>query len=411
MPRIERFDLACGMPLLVERHDTAASAALTWLLPLGSASDPAGQIGASTILAEWLWRGAGDLDSRGLSNALDRCGLQRSSHVGARHLSISATLIGSRLTEALPILASVVTAPRFEDASFEPVRDLTLQSIEGLRDEHQQRAMLTARKVFFPEPFGRSGYGEADDVKELTPDQARKVWTQWARPGGSILALAGNVDGAAVAKQLDELLSGWRGQTTEARAQAWPEPGMHHEPETIGQVHIAVVSPAPPEPDADNMKQRIATAVLSGGMSGRLFTEVREKRSLCYTVHASYAAGRDFGALFAYSGTTAERAQETLDVLLAELERVHQGVEESEFSRAVVGLKSRLVMQGESTNARASSLAHDLYNRGSARTLDEVRDQIDAVTLDDVNAYLASHKAGPFTIVTLGPKGLTRSKS
>lgn len=408
MPRIERFDLACGMPLLVETHDAAASVALTWLLPLGSACDPAGQIGASTILAEWLWRGAGKLDSRSLSNALDRCGVQRSSTAGARHLSISATLIGNRLPEALPVLTSVVTAPRLEDATFEPVRDLTLQSLEGLRDEHQQRAMLLARQHHFPEPFNRSGYGETDDVTKLQPEQARAVWKQWARPGGAIFAAAGRVDGAAMAKQLDALLAGWSGKAVEPQAQVWPEPAMHHEQEEIGQVHIAVVAPAPPEPDAESVRQRIATAVLSGGMSGRLFTEVREKRSLCYSVHASYAAGRDFGALFAYSGTTAERAQETLDVLLAELERVHEGVEQAEFARSITGLKSRLVMQGESTNARASSIAHDLYNRGAARTLDEMRDQIDAVSLADVNAYLAGRKAGPFTIVTLGPKGLTR---
>lgn len=408
MPRIEHFDLACGMPLLAERHDTAASAALTWLLPLGSACDPVGQVGASACLAEWLWRGAGELDSRGLSEALDRCGIQRSSHVGARHLSISATLIGDRLSAALPLLASVVATPRFEEATFEPVRDLTLQAIEGLRDEHQQRAMLLARERHFPQPFNRSGFGEAEDVRGLTAAQARAVWTEWARPGGAILAVAGDVDGAAVAQQLDDLLASWTGLVQEPATQQWPEPAMHHEPESIAQVHIAVAAPAPAEPDADSMKQRIATAVLSGGMSGRLFTEVREKRSLCYTVHASYAAGRDFGALFAYSGTTAERAQETLDVLLAELERVHEGVDESEFARAVVGLKSRLVMQGESTSARASSIAHDLYNRGSARTLDDIRAELEAVTLDDVNTYLAGRTAGPFTIVTLGPKGLER---
>jgi len=408
MLRIQRYDLACGLPLLVERHDTAGSAALTWLLPVGSACDPPEQIGASTCLAEWLWRGAGDLDSRGLSNALDRCGVQRSSHVASRHLSITATLIGDRLAEALPIIASIVLRPRLEDASFEAVRDLTLQSIEGLRDEHQQRAMLLARQHHFPEPFNRSGYGEERDVQALTPEQARELWRQWARPGGSILALAGNVDGPAAAKQLDALLSGWSGGIVEAKAQSWPTPGMHHEQEEIGQVHIALAAPAPAESDPDNLRQRLATAVLSGGMSGRLFTEVREKRSLCYSVSASYAAGRDFGVLFAYSGTTAERAQETLDVLLAELERLHEGVDEAEFDRAVIGLKSRLVMQGESTGARASSIAHDLYNRGAARTLDEMRAELEAVTLDDVNKYLARCRPGPFTIVTLGPKALER---
>lgn len=408
MPHIQQFDLACGVPLLVERHDTAGSAALTWLLPVGSSCDPPGQVGASTCLAEWLWRGAGDLDSRGLSNALDRCGVQRSSHVASRHLSISATLIGDRLAEALPILSSIVLRPRFEDAAFEAVRDLTLQTLAGLRDEHQQRTMLLARQHHFPEPFNRSGYGEQADVQALTPGQARRVWRQWARPGGSIIGLAGNVDGPAVAQQLDALLGEWSGKVVEAKAQAWPEPRMHHVQEEIAQVHIAVAAPAPADPERESILHRVATAVLSGGMSGRLFTEVREKRSLCYSVHASYAAGRDFGALFAYSGTTAERAQETLDVLLAELERLHEGVDQAEFDRAVIGLKSRLVMQGESTGARASSIANDLYNRGVARTLDEMRAELEAVTLKEVNTYLAVRSAGPFTIVTLGPKALAR---
>lgn len=408
MPHIQQFDLACGVPLLVERHDTAGSAALTWLLPVGSSCDPPGQVGASTCLAEWLWRGAGDLDSRGLSNALDRCGVQRSSHVASRHLSISATLIGDRLAEALPILSSIVLRPRFEEAAFEAVRDLALQTLAGLRDEHQQRTMLLARQHHFPEPFNRSGYGEQADVQALTPGQARQVWRQWARPGGSIIGLAGNVNGPAVAQQLDALLGEWSGKVVEAKAQAWPEPRMHHVQEEIAQVHIAVAAPAPADPERESILQRVAAAVLSGGMSGRLFTEVREKRSLCYSVHASYAAGRDFGALFAYSGTTAERAQETLDVLLAELERLHEGVDQAEFDRAVIGLKSRLVMQGESTGARASSIANDLYNRGVARTLDEMRDQLEAVTLKEVNTYLAARSAGPFTIVTLGPKALAR---
>ncbi len=408
MPHIQQFDLACGVPLLVERHDTAGSAALTWLLPVGSSCDPPGQVGASTCLAEWLWRGAGDLDSRGLSNALDRCGVQRSSHVASRHLSISATLIGDRLAEALPILSSIVLRPRFEDAAFEAVRDLTLQTLAGLRDEHQQRTMLLARQHHFPEPFNRSGYGEQADVQALTPGRARRVWRQWARPGGSIIGLAGNVDGPAVAQQLDALLGEWSGKVVEAKAQAWPEPRMHHVQEEIAQVHIAVAAPAPADPERESILHRVATAVLSGGMSGRLFTEVREKRSLCYSVHASYAAGRDFGALFAYSGTTAERAQETLDVLLAELERLHEGVDQAEFDRAVIGLKSRLVMQGESTGARASSIANDLYNRGVARTLDEMRAELEAVTLKEVNTYLAVRSAGPFTIVTLGPKALAR---
>ena len=116
-------------------------------------------------------------------------------------------------------------------------------------------------------------------------------------------------------------------------------------------------------------------------MSGRLFTEVREKRGLCYSVFASYAGHKTYGAVLGYAGTTVPRAQETLDVLVAELKRLSQGVEPDEYERAVVGMKSRLVMQGESTSARARAIAGDQYVYGQPRTLDEWAAKVDAITL------------------------------
>jgi predicted Zn-dependent peptidase len=149
--------------------------------------------------------------------------------------------------------------------------------------------------------------------------------------------------------------------------------------------------------------------VLSGGTAGRLFTEVREKRGLCYSVSAGYASGRDFGAVTAYVGTTPERAQESLDVLWAELARIgtaEGAVTQEEFERAVIGMKSRLVFAGESTAARAAGLATDLHRLGRARGLAEMAAQIDAVTLGQVADYLRRRDMGRVTIQTLGPAGL-----
>ena len=155
--------------------------------------------------------------------------------------------------------------------------------------------------------------------------------------------------------------------------------------------------------------ERVTTSALSGGMSGRLFTEVREKRGLCYSVHASYAADRDYGRSIAYSGTTPERAGETLKVLRGELERIATSagqVTEDEFARAIVGMKSRLVMSGESTGARASALARDIWKLGRPRSLDELAETVDAITLDQVNDYLAQRSMGEMTVCTLGPESL-----
>ena len=146
--------------------------------------------------------------------------------------------------------------------------------------------------------------------------------------------------------------------------------------------------------------------VLSGGMSARLFTEVRERRGLCYSVYASYHTLRDRGAVFCYAGSTAERAQETLDVTLGELRRLGRGIEDHELDRLKARIKSALVMQQESSSARSTSVARDWYHLGAVRTLDELGRLVDGLTCSSINAYLAEHPPRDFTVVTLGSRAL-----
>jgi len=154
--------------------------------------------------------------------------------------------------------------------------------------------------------------------------------------------------------------------------------------------------------DPDYFEAWGAVGVLSGGMSSRLFTEVREKRGLCYTVYATQATLKDRGAVLCYSGTTAERAQETLDVMLGELKRLSAGIEQHELTRLKARIKSGLIMQQESSSSRSSSMARDWYLLGRVRTLDEVSKLVDGLSAESINAYLKQHPPGDFTIVTLG---------
>jgi predicted Zn-dependent peptidase len=163
---------------------------------------------------------------------------------------------------------------------------------------------------------------------------------------------------------------------------------------------------APPEKDRNSLVERLAMGVLSGSTSGRLFTEVRQKRSLCYSVGASYRAGRDTGMISLYAGTTPERAQETLDVCRSEIERMKSGVTQAEFNRAVTGLKSHQIMQGESTPARAAALVYDQFRVGRARTLEEVAAAVDAISIERLNQYIAGREFGEFTTVSIGPAPL-----
>jgi len=136
---------------------------------------------------------------------------------------------------------------------------------------------------------------------------------------------------------------------------------------------------------------RLALEVLSAGMASRLFTEVREKRGLVYAVSAFPAGVKGQGLLMAYGGTTKERAGETLRVMLAEMERLAEGVTEEELSRAKVGLKTALVMADESIRSRAASMVRDLFVLGRIRPLSEVEEAIEGTGLEAVNAFLREH--------------------
>jgi predicted Zn-dependent peptidase len=404
--------LECGMPLLVEEMSGVRTAALSWLVPAGNASDPEGESGDgwSSLLAELAQRGAGGRDSRAFSDALDRAGVQRAVTPAAIHIVVSGTTIGSRLHEALPLFADLVVRPHLPAESLDAVRSLAIQSLESLQDDPQHRVSLRLRERHLPPPFNRSGYGNRVAYERAEIEALRADWMARVRPVGSILAVAGAVDADEIARSLDALLKGWHGTASDVQTSGAPIGGSIHEHDESNQTHIAVGLHAPSEREPESLLCRLATNILGGETSSRLFSEVREKRSLCYSVNAGYAGGRDRGMVALYAGSTPERAQETLDTMMTELGRFEHGVDEGEFRRAVVGMKSRLVMQGESTGARAAALGSDWYRLGRCRSLRELSAEVEAVTLDGLNDWIGRAMSGSWrdamTVCTIGKSAL-----
>lgn len=409
MAQIHTATLKCGMPLIVESMSGVRSLGLTWLLPAGSSRDPAERLGLCAMFEELLLRGAANLDSREQADAFDRLGVSRGTGTETFYLSISATMLGSRLRETLPLIVDMIRRPRFDASAIEPARDLCIQAVESLADDPPERLGVLVKQRHNPEPVNRSALGSIEGLKAISASELGPLWKQRAVPVGSALCLAGDVDAREAQSILDPLLSGWTGAAAPVPTTGTPPRGYHHEQDDTNQVHIGLAYDAPSERDPDCWPERIATSVLSGGSSCRLFTEVREKRGLCYSVHASYAADATFGRTTGYVGTTPEKAQESLDVMLAELRRIRTpegAVTNDEFERARIGMKSKLVMRGESTSARASALAHDWHKLGRARPLEELTRTIDAVSLEQVNQRLSRSGLGRMTIATVGPAPL-----
>jgi predicted Zn-dependent peptidase len=404
--RYFQHTFANGLTLLCEKMPGVQSAAMTLLVPAGSATDPADRSGSATVLSDLVLRGAGERDSKALTDYLDSLGLQRSSGVGVHHSRFGCAALADKVLEGFSAYADILRRPHMPDVGFQAARDLALQALAGLDDEPRQKLMIKLREWHLPSPYGRSSMGQKDHLEKLTLDLARADHCRRYHSKDSILAVAGNIEFARVKDEVGRQFGDWDG-SPEVPIEVLPPPGnFHHEEQKSEQTHIGIAWPSVTETDPDYYTVRLAVEVLSGGMSGRLFTEVREKRALCYSVWAGYSSLKEQGSILGYAGTSNDRAQATLDCFVSELHRLTEGVTPAELERAKTGLKAATIMQGESTSARAGAIAHDYFIRGRIRTLEEIKDAIDAVTVDQVNAYLKANKPGPFTIVTVGPKPL-----
>lgn len=402
-PAIHTHTFDNGLTLVVQEMPWLPSASFDLLLPFGATTDPDGAFGSAAVLAEWLYRGAGERDSRGLSDALDALGVRRGGGAGGESTMLSGSLLADALPDALALYADIVRRPRLDEAEFGPARTVVLQDLASLDDSPAQRLFITLSKAYFASAHGRSTYGEAADLRALTADGVREDAARRLAPAGAILSVAGGVRWDEIKGLAERLFGDWQGsgvplpEVVVARAHA------EHVVAKTAQTQIGVAFGALSPGHPDWYKNALAVAVLSKGMGSRLFSEVREKRGLVYSVMAVGRAVRGYGYTLAYAGTTPERTDETLRVLLGELVRLRDGVSEGELGRARTGLLSGLVMEGESSGGVAANLARNTFLFGAPRPLETVKAELLAVTLDDLNSYLAARPEPRFTVLTLGP--------
>ncbi|HKI56426.1 MAG TPA: pitrilysin family protein [Trueperaceae bacterium] len=401
-----RFDN--GLWLLFEPMPWLPTLSATLLMPFGSGTDPTGMGGSGTVLHDWIQRGAGGLDSRAHSDALEGLGVRRGGSAGREAASLGVSFLADELASVLPLVASMASEPRLEEAEFAPARELAQEELASLADAPTQRLFNALMERFLDGGPGRSPYGTREGLAALTPATVREDAGRRLGPRGAILAMAGGAEWQQVLEVAGRAFGSWQGDAMPLAEPALRPPGTQHVRADSAQTQIGVAFPAPAPGDPEVYTYDLALHVLSGSMGARLFTEVREKRGLVYSVGASYRALHGFGYTLGYAGTTPDRADETLRVLLAEIRRLTEGAEADEFERALTGVLSSVVMQGESSGARASRLASDALLQGRTRTLGEIRREVEAVDLERLNGYLQEHPFPEATVVTLGPKPVSQ---
>jgi predicted Zn-dependent peptidase len=395
-----------GLTLLGEAMPWLESAAFSISVPAGGRYDPADRPGLSNLVCEMVERGCGQRDSRTYIEDLEYLGVDSHSSASNSHIAFAGAMPADNLLPALQIYSDVLRRPQLPASQVEDAKKVCYQEILSLEDDLAQQVMLELRRLHYPDPLGRSSLGTLEGVQLMTIDDVQRHFDQWFRPQGTILGVAGRLDWQRLVECIENTLGDWTAEEV-AEPTTSPAPGgLSYLPHDSQQTHIGVSFPTVPYRHPDYYKARGAVGVLSDGMSSRLFSEIREKRGLCYTVYASLHSLLDQACVVSYAGTSAERAQETLDVLLQELLKLRDGICEDELDRLKVQIRSSLVMQQESSRSRASAIAGDWYHLKTTRSLGEIQQKIDELSVNSINTFLESHAPSSFDVVTLGPEAL-----
>jgi predicted Zn-dependent peptidase len=397
-----------GLTVIVDEMPHVESVAYDLIMPGGIVCDDESFVGSSLILAELTARGAGPFSSRELSDEFDRYGIAHGESASGDRVAYRGSLLAEHTDKAMELLSQMILHPSLPADEVEDIRSILLQDISSLSDNPSRWVFSELTKRYFPPPYGRPSFGTKEGIEGTTIELLRSQWAATIRPGGAILSVAGKVRAAELLAVVEKHLGAWQGAgKTLPRFGAMPATTRHHVQHNAAQLQIAVAYPSAPFGDEHFYTAKVASQILSGGMFGRLFIEVREKRGLCYSVYARHSATRDYGVMTAYAGTTPERAHETLEVMMAEFDRMKGTVTEEELSRAKANLKASLIMGEESSGSRASSNAGDYWLGKKVRSWQEIMAEVGTVTATTLDTFFERFPVEGYSLVTLGSRAIS----
>lgn len=404
--KLHQSILTGGMTLVAERMDHLHSVAVRILIPAGGIHDPPRKNGLSNLLTEMLDRGAGSRNSKQLSDAFESLGVDYSIGAGNHCIAVSATCMSENLKPALELLADVLIRPKLPARELSAVKELVNQEIQALEEEPRRQVMLELARQHYPSPYGNDPRGSLESVDSITMADLEKFHRERIHPSATIVGIAGNIEFSKIEDTLNNIFGNWKPGKTPKVKQGGAGKTITHIEKDSEQTHIGLAFPSVRVGDPDYYGALGMVGVLSGGMSGRLFTEVREKRGLCYACWASYSSLREHAAIHCYAGSTTARAQETLEVLVEELKKVSKNLSDEEIDRVKVGMRTSLFKQEDSSAARAHSLSNDWFNLQRIRPIEELETAVAGITTAKIREYIKKHPPVPITLVSMGRNSL-----
>ena len=359
--RVRRTRLDNGLRVVTEAMPELRSVAVGFWAGTGSRDEPDTLAGASHFLEHLLFKGTATRSAQEIAEDVEAVGGEMNAFTTKEYTAYYVRLLDENLDLALDILSDVVWAPAFRPDEVDCERQVILEEIRMHGDTPDELVHSLFSEALFPgQPVGREVLGDRDAIVAMSRDEIARFHADHYRAGNVVVAAAGNVDHDQVVDGIAARFTGSLGDR-EPRPEAEILPAgavrVLHRP--TEQAHLVLGMPALSRSDPDRWALSVLNHVVGGGMSSRLFQEVREKRGLAYSVYSYRSALEDTGTFAVYAGTAPERAPEVLSIIDAELDRLgaERCLAPDELDRAKGHFKGQMALGLESSAARREMAA------------------------------------------------------
>ena len=402
-------ELPAGLRVFSEPLEGATSVSLGVWIRAGSRDEKAEVAGITHLMEHMLFKGTPSMDALGIAEAFESIGAQENAATGEEYTVLYARFLPEHLERALGIMSDMVLRPTLVDLERE--REVIVEEIKMYEDRPDQLAdEYLSSLIFHDDTLGRPIIGSVETVRGVDHDTLRTFHDNTYNAPNVFVVGAGKLDSGEFESMVEEKLKGLpSGESFVREANPrTPESRFFYKFKETEQYHVAMGSLGLPAASEDRFAMSALNNVLGGGMSSRLFQEVREKRGLAYAVYSYHQGYSDAGAVKMYVGSTTGNVEEAVEVISEQLDKVRDElVSDEELQRTKEQLKSSTILAMESTAARMTRTGRSIITGQELLTPEEISARVDAVTADDVKRLANDHlKLENMYHAAVGPKEL-----
>lgn len=395
--------LSNGMTVVTETYPLLETASVGVWVPIGSRHEQAHENGISHFLEHMAFRGTQRRTSQQIAQEIETVGGYLNAYTSKEATAYYARVLADDVPLALDLLGDILQNSTFDAASFDKERTVILQEIARIQDNPDDLIYESLQQVAYPhQSMGRPISGTASVVSTLTPGSVRGYMDRHYGASSMVLAASGKIDHDQIVAQGERILGSFRRDSDTSADKTRYEGGVIRTAKKLGQSHVMIGFEGPHLTHDDYYAAVILSSILGGGMSSRLYQEIREKRGLAYAVNSFFSAQRDTGMLSFYGGTADEDLASLLPIMAEQMMKVAVHVADDELTRAKNQCKAALFMGLESAPARCRQLAQQMIIHGAPMSSATIIDRINHVSTTDIMDLSRKMTTGRPTIAVLG---------